>query len=164
MPHHNTPHPYQSQWNPDMKKNLLAIIVVILVAYQYLNEQGIAIPGIGLNTESTAQSSALQRAIDQQLSDIQVQGEGTVSRLLRDDLEGSRHQRFIVKLAGNQSILIAHNIDLAPKIDTLKKGDPVKFYGEYEWNNKGGVVHWTHRDPGGRHVDGWLEHQGRRYQ
>jgi len=83
-----------------------------------------------------------------------VQGEGIVRRLLRDDLEGSRHRWFILKLAGNQSILIAHNIDLAPKIDTLKKGDPVKFYGEYEWNNKGGVVHWTHRDPGGRHVDG----------
>jgi len=65
-----------------------------------------------------------------------VQGERIVSRLLRDDLEGSRHQRFILKLAGNQSILIAHNIDLAPKIDTLKKGDPVKFYGEYEWNNR----------------------------
>ena len=36
--------------------------------------------------------------------------------------------------------------------------------GEYEWNARGGVVHWTDRDPSGRGPGGWLEHQGRRYQ
>jgi hypothetical protein len=32
------------------------------------------------------------------------------------------------------------------------------------WNEKGGVVHWTHRDPGGRHMAGWLAHNGKTYQ
>jgi hypothetical protein len=61
-------------------------------------------------------------------------------------------------------LLVAHNIDLAPKIETLKVGDKIGFFGEYEWNNKGGTLHWTHRDPRGRHVSGWLKHAERVYQ
>lgn len=96
--------------------------------------------------------------------DLQLKGGGKVIKLLPDDNKGSRHQRFIVKLNSGQTLLVAHNIDLAPKITSLKKGDFVAFYGEYEWTNQGGVMHWTHRDPAGRHQDGWLEHKGKRYE
>ncbi|WP_272975496.1 DUF3465 domain-containing protein, partial [Alcanivorax jadensis] len=77
---------------------------------------------------------------------------------------GSRHQKFILELASGQTILIAHNIDLAPRIPDLRDGESVSFYGEYEWNERGGVVHWTHHDPQGRHVDGWLKHDGKTFQ
>lgn len=89
---------------------------------------------------------------------------GNVTRLLSDDNTGSRHQRFIIKLSSGQTLLIAHNIDLAPKIYSLQKGGIVKFCGEYETNFKGGVVHWTHHDPRKHHVGGWLEYNGRRYE
>ncbi len=77
-------------------------------------------------------------------SDVQVQGQGTVIAILADDNKGTRHQRFIIKLANKQSLLIAHNIDLAPKINDLSIGDFIEFFGEYEWNDKGGIIHWTH--------------------
>jgi len=89
-------------------------------------------------------------------SNVQVHGTGTVISLLADDLNGDRHQRFIIELKSGQTLLISHNIDLAPRIDELSLNDQMEFFGEYEWNDKGGVVHWTHRDPAGIHAGGWL--------
>ena len=108
--------------------------------------------------------SPIGRAFASGTSDVQVEGEGTVIRVLPDDVDGSRHQRFIVQLASGQTLLITHNIDVAPRIAGLKVGDSVGFNGEYVWNEKGGVIHWTHHDPQGRHVAGWVMHNGRRYQ
>ncbi len=103
-------------------------------------------------------------AFSTQESHSQISGQGIVIRLLPDDNNGSKHQKIIIKLPSGQTLLIAHNVDLAPRINTLREGDAIQFYGEYEWNKKGGVVHWTHRDPKGAHQAGWLEHQGKRYQ
>lgn len=110
------------------------------------------------------EASTIQDAYNNHKSDVQVHGVGTVIRVLNDDNEGSRHQKFILKLSSGQTILIAHNIDLAPRINSISKGDKVQFYGEYEWNKKGGVVHWTHKDPNGYHIGGWLKHKGKTYQ
>jgi hypothetical protein len=97
-------------------------------------------------------------------SGIVVESAGVVEKLLPDDLAGSRHQRFILRLASNQTILVSHNIDLAPRIDSLRIGDEVRFRGQYEWNQRGGLIHWTHRDPAGRRVGGWLRHEDRIYR
>ena len=85
-------------------------------------------------------------------------------RILADDVEGARHQRFILRLASGQTLLVAHNIDVAPRIEGLREGDTVAFRGVYEWNAEGGVVHWTHHDPDGSHAPGWLRHGGRTYE
>jgi hypothetical protein len=117
-------------------------------------------------SESTASGGddRIAQAFASRSSDIQVEGQGTVNRILPDDLEGGRHQRFIVELASGQTLLVAHNIDLAPRINDLQLGDSVSFNGEYVWNEKGGVIHWTHHDPKRRHVAGWLKHNGKTYQ
>lgn len=111
-----------------------------------------------------AGDALLGQAYRQHHGDLQIEGEGTVIKLLADDKRGSRHQRFVIRLQSGQTLLVAHNIDLAAKIDDLKVGDKLAFFGEYEWSEKGGTLHWTHRDPGGRHADGWLRHGGRVYQ
>ena len=94
----------------------------------------------------------------------QMCGSGTVIRLLSDDNKGSRHQKFIIKQSSGRTLLIAHNIDIAPKIYSLQKGGSIKFCGDYENNSKGGVVHWTHHDPQNKHKAGWLEYKGKKYQ
>lgn len=108
--------------------------------------------------------SQVERAFKTKANNVQVAGEGVVTHILADDFDGSRHQRFIVRLASEQTVLIAHNIDIASRVTGLKKGDWIRFYGEYVWNEKGGMVHWTHHDPEGRHTAGWLKHKGRNYQ
>jgi len=113
---------------------------------------------------SSSAASSIEALFAQRQSDVQVRGEGVVVRILSDDNKGSRHQRFILKLASGHTLLIAHNIDLATRVEGLKVGDHVEFFGEYEWNERGGVIHWTHHDPKGRHVAGWLKHNGRIYQ
>ena len=114
--------------------------------------------------QALSSDQRLELAFKELESNLQIEGSGTIKKLLSDDLEGSRHQRIIIRLSHGQTVLIAHNIDLAPRIPGLKVGDYIRFYGEYEWNNQGGVIHWTHRDPKGLHPHGWIEHNGLRYQ
>lgn len=102
-------------------------------------------------------------AFKNHVSNIQVIGIGVVIRILDDDVSGIKHQRFILELTTGQTLLISHNIDLAPRINTLMIGDEIEFYGEYEWNKKGGVVHWTHNDPNEKHINGWLVYRGDMY-
>jgi hypothetical protein len=144
-----------------MKKYLFLAVIAIL-AYGVIHERGISLSGRSSSTPND--DSIFQQAYNNRQSNLQVQGEGVVLKLLPDDNKGARHQRFILRLSSGQTLLIAHNIDLASRIDGLGGGDKVAFYGEYEWNAKGGVIHWTHHDPGGRHIGGWLKHDGRTYQ
>lgn len=105
----------------------------------------------------------IERAFQAGKSDVIVTSSGIVKKILPDDNEGSRHQKFILVLASGRSLLFAHNIDLAPRVP-LSEGDYVEFRGEYEYNDRGGVVHWTHHDPRGRHPGGWISLNGRKYE
>lgn len=157
------------------KKNLSigGIIVLLIAAYFGLDSSGhknnrtSSPTPVTQHTETALLNDGadtIKTAYDRKQSNVQVQESGRVKAILREDNDGTRHQKFILVLKNGLSILVAHNIDLAPKIEDLHKGDIVEFNGEYEYNEKGGVLHWTHHDPQNRHENGWLKHNGRIYQ
>lgn len=143
---------------------LLGLVVVTALS--------IALCGCGLlidapskaSVPNDAAESSIAFAFREKRSDVLVSGEGVVTRILADDDDGDRHQRFILKLDSGQTLHMAHNIDIAPRVESLAVGDSVAFAGVYEYNTEGGVVHWTHHDPAGEHAGGWLEHEGQTYQ
>jgi hypothetical protein len=144
-----------------MKKLILVLALAYAALWVFENVPDLLQPPA---SQSTGAEDQLATAFRNQQSDLQVRGSGVVVSLLADDNQGSRHQRFILQLSSGQTLLVSHNIDLAPRINALRKGDTVEFYGEYEWNDRGGVIHWTHHDPAGRHPDGWLKHRGKTYE
>ena len=151
---------------------LTALIVLAVAAYnQYTGGDGGSSPSSSPSHQSQSQrqdatrdgAEAILRAYADQRSDVMVEATGEIVKVLPDDNKGSRHQRLLVSVARGHTILIAHNIDLAPRAP-VERGDTLRFKGEYEWNEKGGVVHWTHHDPRKRHPGGWLEAGGKRYE
>ncbi|MEO1235982.1 MAG: DUF3465 domain-containing protein [Planctomycetota bacterium] len=97
-------------------------------------------------------------------SDVVVTDTGLVVKVLPDDNDGSRHQRFLVEVDHTDvTIKIAHNIDLAPRVPA-REGDRLRFRGEYEYNDLGGALHWTHHDPKRWREGGWIELDGQRYE
>ncbi|MHB1091383.1 DUF3465 domain-containing protein [Thiobacillus sp.] len=152
--------------------NRLLLIAALAVAVYFIFSPDFHTPGGHEATPSHAVSEArqgdsdaiLENAFVHRIGSLQVSGQGTVVKLLPDDASGGRHQRFILRLASGHTLLVAHNIDLAARVESLQMGDTVAFYGEYEWNPKGGVIHWTHHDPQGRHAAGWIKHGGQIYQ
>jgi len=143
-------------------KKIVILIIVIILGYGYIQEKNIFFPG--MSSWSDDSDSILQTAYNNRESDLQVQGAGIVTKLFPDDRVGSQHQKFLIKMSTGQTLLIAHNIDLAPRVNGLKEGDTLEFSGEYEWNSKGGIIHWTHHDPKNRHVGGWLKYNDIKYQ
>lgn len=121
------------------------------------------------NTSTDSISPTTSTQTENFTDNSEVEGKGSVVKILDDDDKaggdkGSRHQRFILRLDSGQTVLVAHNIDLAPRIELINEGDTIVFKGVYVSNDKGGVIHWTHRDPQEHHEDGWLKRNGKIYQ
>lgn len=156
---------YKGEARPAMKKNFAVAGSLILAAVLCVRCTGSS-EGVVENSTSSLRSNdaTLETAFAQHRGNFVAEGAGNILRILSDDNDGSRHQRFIVGLSSGQSLLISHNIDLAPRAESLRVGDRVEFKGEYEWNDKGGTMHWTHHDPAGRHEPGWIRHNGKTYE
>mgnify|MGYP001812238841 CR=1 FL=1 len=84
-----------------------------------------------------------------------IEVRGFVERLLANDNDGFRHQRFILNIGAGRTLLIAHNIGLAESVP-VGIGDRVHVRGMYEWNDLGGLLHWTHHDPLGVEDGGYV--------
>jgi hypothetical protein len=132
------------------------LLVVLALLVWYFNQQDDA------SLVPAAADGVIEQAIAGQRSGVWVDTDGRITRLLADDNEGSRHQRFILALDSGDTVLVAHNIDLAERIP-LGKGDRIAVRGRYEWNERGGVIHWTHRDPDERIQGGWVVLDNVRY-
>lgn len=136
---------------------LLLPVVGVCIAGGLMPPRAVA-DGSHAASQQRSQQSPVRR------TGAQVTTSGLVIRILPDDRDGSRHQKFIIRADSGETLLVAHNIDLAPRLEGLRTGERVRISGEFAWNPRGGTLHWTHRDPQGRHVAGYIEWRGRRYQ
>ena len=142
----------------------LVLLIMILGVWLYSNYISPTLKDIVVVPPVTEQLySNVASLYESHQSGVMVSVEGKVTRKLVDDVKGLRHQRFIILTHDEISVLIAHNIDLAPSVP-LTVGDRVTIRGQYEWNHKGGVIHWTHHDPDKKHSEGWVLHNGIKYE
>lgn len=145
-----------------MKKLLVALFIVLVVfTIIMINSSNLFNP---LLVCSENKQELIRYFFDNRLSGEEVCGQGKVLYTLSDDKKGTPHQKFIVKLPSGHKLLIVHNLAIASRIKHLQEGEYIEFKGEYEWNSKGGLVHWTHRDPNGNHEEGWIKYDGKIYQ
>lgn len=139
---------------------LLAMVGLVLAAVYIYRTGG---PDRVRSSDAPAlHGTGVLEAFHARRSGVEVEATGVVVRRLADDRTGLPHERFILRV-GELTVLVAHNTELAPPVP-LAPGDTVEVRGEYEWNQLGGVIHWTHRDPDGRHPPGWIRLRGRLYQ
>ena len=120
-----------------------ALIVLGALAWQYWQQRHL--PDV----------SPLLELYEERQSGEWVEATGLVHKVLGTDDHGDPHQRFIIRLDRDHSVLIAHNVAIADPVPA-RAGDTIVVRGRYEWNEEGGVVHWTHRDPDGRREGGWI--------
>jgi hypothetical protein len=153
-------------------KNPLVLLALFLIAAAaaFYGKPAERVPAEQTTPAATRNSGALssdekiRELFEARKSGVRIEGAGKVERVLADDDDGARHQKFILRLASGQTLSVAHNIDIAPRLDGLKAGDEIEFAGEYVFNEKGGTLHWTHHAPRGDHEDGWLKWKGKIYK
>ncbi|HET9846955.1 MAG TPA: DUF3465 domain-containing protein [Candidatus Dormibacteraeota bacterium] len=97
-------------------------------------------------------------------SNVEVTADGTIIRLLPDRSSSTgMHEQFIIRLSAQDlTIEVEHNFSIAPRVPA-QVGDHVIVHGEYIWNSKGGLIHFTHHDPQGTHEGGYVVDQGKTY-
>ena len=121
-------------------------------------------PSTSANTsqELVSQDGILQAQANRDRK-VEVLFSSRVGRLLPDDTKGLPHQQFLVDLNNGSRVKIAHDIKYAPRVP-IQPGDTVTIKGEFIWNRKGGVVHWTHHSDTPRHEGGYIDFGGKRYE
>jgi len=143
----------------------IAVLLVALVTWigSRLKDAPTGSAGSGGSENGSADAASFEHALEHRSSGVMITTEGRIKKLLPDDTRGDRHQRILMDMGRGRTLLVVHNIDLAPRIPG-HRGDRLKVRGEFEWNDRGGLVHWTHHDPGGRRPGGWVEHDGKTYR
>jgi Protein of unknown function (DUF3465) len=75
----------------------------------------------------------------------------------------AEHEQFDCRREDGSIVRVIDNVDLAPRIPVVP-GDRVTVQGELVHDpGRPPIVHWTHHDPAGQHVAGFIERNGQRY-
>lgn len=85
----------------------------------------------------------------------------TVTRVLGERYSSSgEHEGFLIAV-NDRVFKVEDNAGITGPIP-LRRGDAVSLLGQFECDDN--VIHWTHHDPRGRHITGYIEVNGQRYQ
>jgi hypothetical protein len=101
-------------------------------------------------------------------SHLELTASGSVARTLglRRGPSGM-HEGFLLHLRGSAgrglTIRVEDNVDLTGPIP-MAAGDDVEVRGEYVYDERGGLIHYTHLDPRGRHPGGYVRVHDKVYQ
>ncbi|MDQ2858547.1 MAG: DUF3465 domain-containing protein [Candidatus Eremiobacteraeota bacterium] len=103
-----------------------------------------------------------------QRSRVEVTASGSIVRLLGNRVGRSgEHAGFLLHLRGaaghGLTVRVEDNVDLTGRLE-LTEGADAEVRGEYIYTARGGVIHYTHRDPRGHHAAGYVRTGGRFYQ
>ncbi|MHB8461362.1 MAG: DUF3465 domain-containing protein [Vulcanimicrobiaceae bacterium] len=115
---------------------------------------------------SSSGNSDICKAYALHRSRVETTASGTLVRILRQsDGQFGPHAQFLVRLNSScaLTVRIAANERFTGPLP-LRVGEGVRVHGEYEYYRRGGVIHWTHRDPRGHHDSGFVELSGRLYE
>jgi len=99
-------------------------------------------------------------------SGVEVIGTGLVVAVLgTSNGPSGEHEGFVLKLTGDcdLAVRVETNVDITGPVP-LHAGETVVVKGQFEDDTSGGVIHWTHHDPSGRHITGYVEAAGKYYQ
>jgi hypothetical protein len=113
----------------------------------------------GCSTTQSPDNAAVCDAFHAGRSRVEVVAGGTVTRVLGTQAgRVSPHEGFLMRLSSGCDLVVRveANTDFTGTFE-LAPGDAVSIKGEYEYYALGGVIHWTHRDPRGRHDGGYIQ-------
>ncbi|HUN28938.1 MAG TPA: DUF3465 domain-containing protein [Alphaproteobacteria bacterium] len=99
-------------------------------------------------------------------SDAEVIAQGTVVAMLgTTNGPSGNHEGFLLKLSQQCDLLlrVETNVDITGPVP-LRAGETVTVKGQFEDDPTGGVIHWTHHDPSGHHVAGYVLVDGKYYE
>lgn len=119
-------------------------------------------PGQSANQTAAGDAQAI-RAQQLQLVKVPLTVTAPVKKMLKYDDRGLPHEKFLLSLSNGATILVAHNTKMAPYVP-IQAGDLVTVHGEFIWNAKGGLIHWTHHSDSQSHEGGYIDFNGKRYE
>ncbi|WP_413944256.1 DUF3465 domain-containing protein [Bdellovibrio sp. HCB-162] len=113
--------------------------------------------------DNNANDSDIVRAVNEQRRVNFVEGGGmVVTKVLPDDNNGLKHQKWVVRLSNGKTMQAVYNSDMCPRVP-VKVGDVVAMGGMFLWTNTGALLHWLHHDPRGNRPDGYVYVNGKYY-